>query len=224
MFLGIYLLLPLLFPAGGFCKLNVFWVPKAGVPAATPVLRPPRLTLAVLPKPRPVDVLAACPNVEPPKLDPRAVCPPREVPNPELVPSPPVEEPKEPNPVALWVPNAPTPKAPRPLPNPVDAPRVPAGFWVVAPRPKLRNPAPWVAGKMTKMSQSRGQSPNIFILDCNMIAQQECSVFFKGLLLLAILDVNPFAPKSDQFQISPAASPEILPHTVWRTWPFIAPL
>ena len=25
-------------------------------------------------------------------------------------------------------------------------------------------------------------------------------------------------PKSDQFQISPSASPEILHHTVWRTW------
>ena len=34
--------------------------------------------------------------------------------------------------------------------------------------------------------------------------------------------VNPFTPKSDQFQISPAASPEILHHTVWRTWLFTA--
>ena len=33
---------------------------------------------------------------------------------------------------------------------------------------------------------------------------------------------NPFTPKSDQCQISPAASPEILHHTVWRTWLFIA--
>ena len=32
---------------------------------------------------------------------------------------------------------------------------------------------------------------------------------------------NPFTPKSDQFQISPAASPEISHHTVWRTWLFI---
>ena len=32
---------------------------------------------------------------------------------------------------------------------------------------------------------------------------------------------NPFIPKSDQVQISPAASPEILHHTVWRTWLFI---
>ena len=32
---------------------------------------------------------------------------------------------------------------------------------------------------------------------------------------------NPFTPKSDQFQISPAASPEILCHRVWRTWLFI---
>ena len=33
--------------------------------------------------------------------------------------------------------------------------------------------------------------------------------------------INPFTPKSDQFQISPAGSPEILHHTVWRTWLFI---
>ena len=29
-------------------------------------------------------------------------------------------------------------------------------------------------------------------------------------------------PKSDQFQFSPTASPEISHHTVWRTWLFIA--
>ena len=34
--------------------------------------------------------------------------------------------------------------------------------------------------------------------------------------------INPFTPKSDQCQISPAASPETLRHTVWRTWLFIA--
>ena len=32
---------------------------------------------------------------------------------------------------------------------------------------------------------------------------------------------NPFTPKSDQCQISPAASPIIVHHTVWRTWLFI---
>ena len=37
-----------------------------------------------------------------------------------------------------------------------------------------------------------------------------------------VLSNKPFLPKSDRFQISPAASPEILHHTVWRTWPFIA--
>ena len=36
------------------------------------------------------------------------------------------------------------------------------------------------------------------------------------------LHVNPFTPKSDQCQISPAASPNILQHTAWRTWLFIA--
>ena len=34
--------------------------------------------------------------------------------------------------------------------------------------------------------------------------------------------VNPFTPKSDQCQLSPAASPVILHHTVRRTWLFIA--
>ena len=34
--------------------------------------------------------------------------------------------------------------------------------------------------------------------------------------------INPFTPESDQCQISPVASPEILHHTVWRTWLFIA--
>ena len=33
--------------------------------------------------------------------------------------------------------------------------------------------------------------------------------------------LNSFTPKSDQFQISPVASPEIYHHTVWRTWLFI---
>ena len=35
-------------------------------------------------------------------------------------------------------------------------------------------------------------------------------------------DVNLSTPKSDQFQISPAASPEILHHTLRRTWLFTA--
>ena len=34
--------------------------------------------------------------------------------------------------------------------------------------------------------------------------------------------INPFTPKSDQYQIFPAVSPEILHHIVWRTWLFIA--
>ena len=40
--------------------------------------------------------------------------------------------------------------------------------------------------------------------------------------VIRFLDINPSTPKSDQFQISPAASPVILQHTVWRTWLFIA--
>ena len=50
--------------------------------------------------------------------------------------------------------------------------------------------------------------------------------YWKGwenvLFELGIERVNPSTPKSDQVQISPVASPVILHHTVWRTWPFIA--
>ena len=37
-----------------------------------------------------------------------------------------------------------------------------------------------------------------------------------------LLTVNPFTPESDQCQISPQAPPEILHHTVRRTWLIIA--
>ena len=40
--------------------------------------------------------------------------------------------------------------------------------------------------------------------------------------LTFIIWINPFTPKSDQFQIPPAASPAILHPTVRRTWLFIA--
>ena len=36
------------------------------------------------------------------------------------------------------------------------------------------------------------------------------------------ININPFTPESDQCQISPPAPPEILHHTVRRTWLFIA--
>ena len=44
----------------------------------------------------------------------------------------------------------------------------------------------------------------------------------KGMMSILTFMVNPFTPKSYQFQISPAASLEVLHHTVWRTWLFIA--
>ena len=40
--------------------------------------------------------------------------------------------------------------------------------------------------------------------------------------LQQMVHFNPFTPESDQCQSSPAASQEILHHTVWRTWLFIA--
>ena len=36
-----------------------------------------------------------------------------------------------------------------------------------------------------------------------------------------LIAFRPFTPKRDQFQTSPAASPEILHQTVWRTWLFV---
>ena len=36
------------------------------------------------------------------------------------------------------------------------------------------------------------------------------------------VSINPFTPKSDQSQISTAASPGILHCTVWRTWLFVS--
>ena len=44
--------------------------------------------------------------------------------------------------------------------------------------------------------------------------QQERILVFQKLMRLIF---NPFTPKSDQIQISPAASTEISHHTVWRT-------
>ena len=38
--------------------------------------------------------------------------------------------------------------------------------------------------------------------------------------ILPVSSLNPFTPKSDQVQISPAVSPEILHYTVWRTCGF----
>ena len=37
-----------------------------------------------------------------------------------------------------------------------------------------------------------------------------------------LIDCPPFTSKSDQYQISPAASPETHHHTAWRTWLFVA--
>ena len=45
-----------------------------------------------------------------------------------------------------------------------------------------------------------------------------CDVFFSNNLIT----LNPFTPESNQSQISPPAPPEILHHTVRRTWLIIA--
>ena len=60
-----------------------------------------------------------------------------------------------------------------------------------------------------------GQSPCFLVSDHTA----KNRTVFSGKILKTF---NPFTPESDQFQISPAASPEILHHTVWRTWLFIA--
>ena len=48
-----------------------------------------------------------------------------------------------------------------------------------------------------------------------------CIIYGNYLILHVSRLLNPFTPRSDQFQISPAASPEIY-HAVRRTWLFIA--
>ena len=61
--------------------------------------------------------------------------------------------------------------------------------------------------------------------DCNFISNQtaDCWATISCLLnRVQFVGLNPFTSKSDQFQISPAASPEILHYTVWRTWLFVA--
>ena len=58
---------------------------------------------------------------------------------------------------------------------------------------------PHVSGRNEVLSKQGGQYP---------------SLLYTGIF-------NPFTPKSDQCQISPAASPIIVHHTVWRTWLFI---
>ena len=60
----------------------------------------------------------------------------------------------------------------------------------------------------------------IYSSDCECSPVLNCSLvpsWKSGLQAL-----NPFTPKSDQFQISPAASPVIIHHIVWRIQLFIA--
>ena len=63
---------------------------------------------------------------------------------------------------------------------------------------------------MVRMSASLFSHGTITLIDTQIVQKYIFPTF------------NPFTAKSDQFQISPAASPEILHHTVWRTWLFIA--
>ena len=53
-------------------------------------------------------------------------------------------------------------------------------------------------------------------------ATQDHRLVLNTSVLVEKFQLNPFTPKSDQYQISPPASPVILHHTVWRTWLFIA--
>ena len=56
---------------------------------------------------------------------------------------------------------------------------------------------------------------------------RKCSETYHRLFFISLFFIflprcfNPFTPKSDQCQLSPAASAEMLHHTVWRTWLFI---
>ena len=56
-------------------------------------------------------------------------------------------------------------------------------------------------------------------LDSNVAC---CNIVNSWVNIIYFDTINAFAPKSDQCQISPAASQEILHHAVWRSWLFIA--
>ena len=62
-----------------------------------------------------------------------------------------------------------------------------------------------------------GSLPRMFNIKFPLQPHQNYHITQYGELGLSWL-----TPKSDQCQISPAASPEILHHTVWRTWSFMA--
>ena len=55
-----------------------------------------------------------------------------------------------------------------------------------------------------------------------IFSDQMCLTELQGREEYCFFCINPFTPKSDQCQISPAPSPEISHHTVWRTWLLIA--
>ena len=66
-----------------------------------------------------------------------------------------------------------------------------------------------------------GNTPRYYTVASSLYDIQPLSSSRRAKPQLIFLSVTPFTPKSDQFQVSPAASPEILHHTIWRTWLFI---
>ena len=75
--------------------------------------------------------------------------------------------------------------------------------------------------------QSRSEGPCLFLSEFRKSSDSEIAIkeFTHPVLVLWSFEqtrLNSFTPKSCQCQISPAASPEISHHTVWRTWLFIA--
>ena len=62
------------------------------------------------------------------------------------------------------------------------------------------------------------------VLVVRKVSQQLCTCYLYLPLWCHLLEnwPHPFTPKSDQCQLSPAASPVILCHTLWRTWLFIS--
>ena len=75
------------------------------------------------------------------------------------------------------------------------------------------------------VENTKANTPKI-ALDLKTLKVQPMRNLSKTIFLTAawqpFFRLNPFIPKSDQFQISPAASPEILHHAVRRIWLFIA--
>ena len=94
-------------------------------------------------------------------------------------------------------------------------------MWTFAVYPRVWTHTSWIENFTTTLCTSLQPSANI-TTQWTARAMRTAETITVITDCSSQLKVSPFTPKSDQFQISPTASPEILHHTVWRTWLFKA--